>query len=153
MEGCGNKKLIYHISATRHEYKIVTDYGFLDAAGNAIYLNHLDKLVLELMALHPVIRIRDSRRLDLTPHDKEKLIPNSRVEKRIENTSRRLLANPGQVNKGERKEEEEGEKEYNDDDNNENKYNNNNHTSTTITTITTTTKNNNNVEPFKAFAL
>ncbi len=52
------------------------------------------------MTLHPVIRLRDSRRFPEPNHingDNK----NARIEKRINNTCRRLFAMPGHVNKGE----------------------------------------------------
>ncbi len=51
------------------------------------------------MSLHPVIRLRDSRRFEESNSASSNV--NSRVEKRINNTCRRLMAIPGHVNKGE----------------------------------------------------
>ncbi|BCL72756.1 ATP-dependent endonuclease [Vibrio nigripulchritudo] len=94
----GVKRIIYRLSATRDQYKISTNYMFLDSSGNQLHLHHAYKLAQELMALHPVIRLRDARKQIASQQQKE---INSRAEKRIENTSRRLLAMPGHVNKGE----------------------------------------------------
>ncbi|MDP2572323.1 ATP-dependent endonuclease [Vibrio penaeicida] len=94
----GTKRIIYRLSATRDLFKITTNYMFLDASGNQLHLHHAYKLAQELMALHPVIRLKDARR-QITNNTQNEI--NSRAEKRIENTSRRLLAMPGHVNKGE----------------------------------------------------
>ncbi|MEF1301522.1 ATP-dependent endonuclease, partial [Vibrio owensii] len=50
--------------------------------------------------LHPVIRLRDSRRFPQPNHINGEN-KNARIEKRINNTCRRLFAMPGHVNKGE----------------------------------------------------
>lgn len=97
-----NKKIIYRVSATRDIYKITSNYCFLDNEGNVKPLHHSQKLAEELTSLHPVIRIQDSRYFDnnkANPSNDD--AKNSRIEKRIENTCRRLLAMPGHVNKGE----------------------------------------------------
>jgi len=94
----GVKRIIYRLSATREGYKVTTHCVFLDQSGNPLPLHHSFKFAKELMALHPVIRLRDARRQKRYDENGSK---NSRAEKRIENTSRRLLAVPGHVNKGE----------------------------------------------------
>ena len=94
----GNQKIYYRLSASRDRYDISTRYAFLDAEGNPLALHHSQKLAQELMALHPVIRIKDSRRID---KPKENPALSTRTEKRINNTCRRLMAIPGHVNKGE----------------------------------------------------
>lgn len=95
----GKHRIIYRVSASREQYDITTHYTFLDLEGNTIPVHHSDKLARELMSLHPVIRLRDSRRF-VRPFSKSDNA-NSRVEKRIDNTCRRLMAIPGHVNKGE----------------------------------------------------
>ncbi|PWI32190.1 ATP-dependent endonuclease [Vibrio albus] len=99
----GKKQIIYCLSATRDMYKVSTEYLFLNTSGKQLPLHHSFKLAQELMGLHPVIRVRDSRRF-YRPHsyngDKPK---NARIERRIQNTTRRLLSMPGHVNKGEMK--------------------------------------------------
>ncbi len=77
---------------------MTTRYAFLDNNGEPIPLHHSQKLAQELMALHPVIRLRDSRRFEKHPNENT---VNTRIEKRIDNTCRRLMAIPGHVNKGE----------------------------------------------------
>lgn len=94
----GMRRIYYRLSATRNGYDITTHYAFLDANGLPLKLHHSEKLAQELMSLHPVIRLRDSRRY--TDYTNGQDI-NTRAEKRIQNTYRRLLATPGHVNKGE----------------------------------------------------
>ncbi|KJY83904.1 ATP-dependent endonuclease [Vibrio galatheae] len=98
-ESPGASRIIYRLSASRDRYNIETHYTFLDLAGNPIKLHHSEKLAQELMSLHPVIRLRDSRRFERPFADTKDV--NTRVEKRIDNTCRRLMAIPGHVNKGE----------------------------------------------------
>lgn len=97
----GNKKIIYRVSATRDIYKITSHYCFLDEEGNVKPLHHSQKLAEELISLHPAIHIRDSRRFEAMTNNVTDRDTNSRIEKRVENTCRRLLAMPGHVNKGE----------------------------------------------------
>jgi len=97
----GKKRIIYRVSATRDQYKITSRYSFLDNQGNPLLLHHSEKLAQELMTLHPVIRLRDARRFDRKNISANDEVKNSRIERRIENTCRRLLAKPGHVNKGE----------------------------------------------------
>ncbi|WP_413283287.1 DUF2813 domain-containing protein [Vibrio sp. MA40-2] len=99
----GFKKIIYRVSATREIYKITNHYSFLDLKGNVLSLHDSEKLAKELISLHPVIHVRDSRHFANNQiHDLDKLA-NSRTEQRLENTCRRLLSMPGHVNKGEMK--------------------------------------------------
>ncbi|MBC3618919.1 ATP-dependent endonuclease [Vibrio metschnikovii] len=95
----GNQRIIYRVSGTRIQYDISTDYAFLDLDGNPILVHDSAQIAQTLMNLHPVIRLRDSRQFErpfVEGNGK-----NSRVEKRINNTCRRLMAIPGHVNKGE----------------------------------------------------
>ncbi|MDE1275496.1 ATP-dependent endonuclease [Vibrio aestuarianus] len=97
----GDKRIFYRISGTLDRHQVTTQYLFLDIEGNPLPLHHSEKLAQELMSLHPVIRLKDSRRFErpfINGNGK-----NARVEKRIDNTCRRLLAIPGHVNKGEMK--------------------------------------------------
>lgn len=95
----GDYRIFYRISATLDQYAIETHYMFLDIEGKPLKLHHSEKLAQELMTLHPVIRLRDSRHFERPfNHTNGK---NGRVEKRIDNTCRRLMAIPGHVNKGE----------------------------------------------------
>lgn len=110
-----NKLIIYQVTASRVDHKVHTRYQFLDHDANPIKLHDSEKLAIELSRIHPVIRLRDSRRL---PFSNENIFTESaaqsqsskqtedidpKAEKRINNTYRRLLATPGHVNKAELK--------------------------------------------------
>ncbi|USE03459.1 ATP-dependent endonuclease [Vibrio sp. SCSIO 43133] len=97
----GVERFYYRISATLEGYDVTQHYAFLDVNGSPLRLHHSEKLAQELMTLHPVIRLRDSRRF--YHHEMATNGHNSRSEKRINNTVRRLMAIPGHVNKGEMK--------------------------------------------------
>ncbi|MDF2154811.1 ATP-dependent endonuclease [Vibrio sp. CAU 1672] len=96
----GEHKIFYRISASRDGHNVTTSRAFLDKDGSQKQIHHADKIAMELMTLHPVIRLRDSRRF---PHPiaENGNGKNARIEKRISNTCRRLGAMPGHVNKGE----------------------------------------------------
>ncbi|MCK6263917.1 ATP-dependent endonuclease [Vibrio sp. ZSDE26] len=94
-----NAYIYYRVSATLSQYDVTTKFTFLDTKGNPLPLHHSEKLAHELMSLHPVIRLKDSRRFERPFNEKQGV--NTRVEKRINNTCRRLLATPGHVSKGE----------------------------------------------------
>ena len=93
------RRIYYRLSASRNQYDIETQYDFLDSQGTPLSLHHSVKLAQELMSLHPVIRLKDSRRFNRPIQASDSL--NERIEKRINNTCRRLMAIPGHVNKGE----------------------------------------------------
>jgi putative ATP-dependent endonuclease of the OLD family len=95
----GHQRIIYRISASREDYNISTRYHFLDYCGNPLPLHHSELLAKELMSLHPVLRLKDSRRFDRPINGNND--KNIRIEKRINNTCKRLLAMPGHVSKGE----------------------------------------------------
>ncbi|OEF23262.1 DUF2813 domain-containing protein [Vibrio rumoiensis] len=102
------KMFIYQISASRVEHKVETIYQFLDAQGQPMLIHDSDKLVIELSRIHPVIRLRDARRLHqynghTNQHYSKTQASDNKAEKRINNTYRRLLAMPGHVNKAELK--------------------------------------------------
>ncbi|MGF1908555.1 ATP-dependent endonuclease [Vibrio kasasachensis] len=92
-------RIYYRISASRVQYDIQTHYDFLNIEGDPLALHHTEKIAQELMSLHPVIRLKDSRRFDRPIESNGSF--NERIEKRINNTCRRLMAIPGHVNKGE----------------------------------------------------
>ncbi len=96
----GEHAIYYRISGSRINHDIETQYTFLDNDGESKQIHHSEKLAIELITLHPVIRLRDSRRFPNLSHLNGKN-ENARIEKRIDNTCRRLLSMPGQVNKGE----------------------------------------------------
>ncbi|CAH0529647.1 ATP-dependent endonuclease [Vibrio hippocampi] len=93
------QKIYYRISASRDGHTISQSYAFLDIKGNTLPLHHSEKLAQELMTLHPIIRLRDSRRFYRA--DTSPIQSNSRIEKRINNTCRRLVSKPGHVDKAE----------------------------------------------------
>jgi len=93
--------LIYRISASRNDFNVSTKYGFLDSSGETLPTHSGDKFALELSSLHPVIRLKDARRFEREIHEPGPTSKNAKIEKRINNTYRRLLATPGHVNKGE----------------------------------------------------
>lgn len=93
------QRIYYRISATNNEGKITSSHSFLDHNGNVLRYHKIEKLVTELIRLHPVIRIRDSRRVN--QQDPPSTLSNDRIERRINNTCRRLITAPGQVNSGE----------------------------------------------------
>lgn len=97
----GEYRIYYRLSASRVDHEITTSYDFLDAKGNPKSLHHAEKLAKELMSLHPVLRMRDSRHFERPIHTPNPA--NVRIEKRINNTYRRLVSIPGHVNKGEMK--------------------------------------------------
>ncbi|MDV7103493.1 DUF2813 domain-containing protein [Vibrio sp. TH_r3] len=99
----GYKKIIYRVSATRETHKIYTSYAFLNLEGKVFGLHDPEKLAKELVSLHPVIHIRDSRRFTKNHTNTLEKFSNSKTEQRLENTCRRLLSMPGHVNKGEMK--------------------------------------------------
>lgn len=94
-----NHKIYYRISASRQGHTITQNYTFLDVEGRALPLHHSEKIAQELMTLHPIIRLRDSRRFYRNDPRPEQ--SNSRIEKRINNTCRRLISKPGHVDKAE----------------------------------------------------
>lgn len=95
----GKHRIYYRVSASRIAHEITTHYDFLDTKGQPKTLSHPEKFAKELMSLHPVLRLRDSRRFERPLHTSDPV--NARIEKRIHNTCRRLMAIPGHVNKGE----------------------------------------------------
>lgn len=97
----GNHRIYYRLSASREDHNVTTTYDFLDANGDPLALHDADKIAHQIITLHPVIRLKDSRRFDRSKGVEHDL--NERIEKRISNTCRRLMAIPGHVNKGEMK--------------------------------------------------
>ncbi|WP_413112873.1 DUF2813 domain-containing protein [Thaumasiovibrio sp. DFM-14] len=96
------------ISMSAHQdanHHISTQYLFLDAEGGVIPCDEINSLLYKLRTLHPLVRIRDARRLrrvgalNNTNSESQQL----RLEKRLNNTCRRLLNNPGHINSGELK--------------------------------------------------
>lgn len=103
----GRRQLIYRTSALLKQQNVISQYDFLDNNGNIVENVDHKALAKELLSLHPVIRLRDARHFERPFHnldvDKDQIVENQnlRIEKRINNTWRRLNSNPGHVNKGE----------------------------------------------------
>ncbi|QUJ70413.1 ATP-dependent endonuclease (plasmid) [Photobacterium sp. GJ3] len=102
--GKEDKELYYQISSLRDEDKVTTERNFLDTSGNIIGCKETTKLVKQLMVLHPIVRIRDARQLRIDGEDKfEDVDPalrsdiNARIQRRLDNTCRRLMTRPGHV--------------------------------------------------------
>ncbi|GAL02897.1 predicted ATP-dependent endonuclease of the OLD family YbjD subgroup [Photobacterium aphoticum] len=109
------KTLLYQISSTIEDDKITTRHAFLDRHGEVIPLEQSEKLARQLMVLHPVVRIRDARRLrshrESEPvtsngqvtngHAEKRKADNQRIERRLDNTCRRLMTQPGHVSQAE----------------------------------------------------
>ncbi|WP_028022573.1 DUF2813 domain-containing protein [Enterovibrio calviensis] len=95
----GMRQLDYHINAIHDDGKITVTRNFLDETGSIIEVANHEHLALQLAQLHPVIRVQDARRL----RDQDLALNGSktRLEKRLENTVKRLQQRPGHVNKGE----------------------------------------------------
>ncbi|CZF82096.1 DNA replication and repair protein RecF [Grimontia celer] len=95
----GLRRLDFHINALHVDGKIAVTRDFLDKDGAIIETPNSESLALKLILLHPIIRIQDARRLRDSEMD---LNGNkTRLEKRLENTVKRLQQKPGHVNKGE----------------------------------------------------
>ncbi|KLV03335.1 ATP-dependent endonuclease [Photobacterium aquae] len=128
------KALYYRIASTIEGDRIITERYFLDTKGDRIPCDDTDKLAKQLMILHPVVRIRDARRLrdyshqhksPTHSHDKadsksngkngngheqlslekqaaeKKQAENVRIQRRLDNTCRRLMTKPGHVSQAE----------------------------------------------------
>ncbi|USH05608.1 ATP-dependent endonuclease [Grimontia kaedaensis] len=95
----GLRRLDFHINALHVDGKITVTRDFLDKNGAIIETPNSESLSRKLIFLHPIIRIQDARRLrdsDLDLNGNK-----TRLEKRLENTVKRLQQKPGHVNKGE----------------------------------------------------
>lgn len=95
----GLRRLDFHINALYQEGKITVSRDFLDTNGNIIDTDKSEELAQKLILLHPIIRIQDARRL--RDNELEMNGNKTRLEKRLENTVKRLQQKPGHVNKGE----------------------------------------------------
>ncbi|GAB6260382.1 ATP-dependent endonuclease [Photobacterium sp. CCB-ST2H9] len=102
--GKENKQLYYQISSEREEDKVTTERNFLNTSGDIIPCKETQKLVKQLMVLHPIVRMRDARQMRMDWNEKPdennqelKNDINMRVERRLDNTCRRLLTRPGYV--------------------------------------------------------
>ncbi|MGF1703955.1 ATP-dependent endonuclease [Photobacterium makurazakiensis] len=103
-----SKSLFYQISSTVIDDKITSQRQFLDNHGHPIDCDDTQKLARQLMILHPIVRIRDARRLREEPAKDKTLAENDkrqtdnlRIERRLDNTCRRLMTRPGHVSQAE----------------------------------------------------
>ncbi|MBV1841120.1 MULTISPECIES: DUF2813 domain-containing protein [Photobacterium] len=111
------KHLYYQITSSIDEDKVTTHRQFLDPTGVPIACKETDRIAKQLMVLHPIVRIRDARRLreaeplhsghhngnghKTTGVPDKKAIENERIQRRLDNTCRRLLTRPGHVSPAE----------------------------------------------------
>ncbi|MGF1723576.1 DUF2813 domain-containing protein [Photobacterium nomapromontoriensis] len=113
-----HKILYYQITSSIKDDKITTIRQFLDGNGIPIYCEDGEKLAHQLMILHPIVRIRDARRLRGPREEKSNgngngngnnsdntadkhLTESQRIQRRLDNTCRRLMTRPGHVSQGE----------------------------------------------------
>lgn len=97
----GHHRLYYCIHAYRDEHKITSERCFLNNNGDIIDPIPSNELIREFIDFHPVIRLRDARRL--REKGIEPSIEGSREVRNIASTVRRLETRPGRVNEGELK--------------------------------------------------
>lgn len=112
------KALYYQITSSVSGDKISTKRRFLDKQGEPIDCEDNDKLAKQLMVLHPIVRIRDARRLrEYHPLSSSSTTngngqhngngierrndDNARIQRRLDNTCRRLMTKPGHVSQAE----------------------------------------------------
>lgn len=105
------KHLYYQLNSIVKEDKIINHRGFLNDNGQLIDCADSDKLAHQLMILHPVVRIRDARRLrnestnngNGNGHSERDNSESARIQRRLENTCERLMTRPGHVSSDELK--------------------------------------------------
>ncbi|MDP5253001.1 MULTISPECIES: DUF2813 domain-containing protein [unclassified Vibrio] len=94
------KKIFYCLRAHRQGQQVTTEVDFLCAQGLPLPLTNKQALAKELMSLHPILRLKQSQQA-FAGNPSQSSPALVRLEKRINNTCRRLLSTPGHVNKGE----------------------------------------------------
>lgn len=105
------KHLYYQLNSIVKDDKIINHRGFLNDNGQLIDCADSDKLAHQLMILHPVVRIRDARRLrnestnngNGNGHSERDNSESARIQRRLENTCERLMTRPGHVSSDELK--------------------------------------------------
>ncbi|UJF17533.1 ATP-dependent endonuclease [Vibrio sp. SS-MA-C1-2] len=95
----GEQKLLYSISASHDGDKVTTQRDFLNFKGEVLERPDNYDLFYELTALHPLLRLRDARRLRNDNSPPSQL--SNQIERRLAATTRRLETQPGNVNSGE----------------------------------------------------
>lgn len=105
------KHLYIQIDSHIENDKIITHRHFLHADGHVIEHPETNKFLRQLMVLHPIVRIRDARHLEYsnnlsvpqsssaTPPAKDR--ESTRIQRRLDNTCRRLMTQPGHVSSAE----------------------------------------------------
>ncbi|WP_299013318.1 ATP-dependent endonuclease [uncultured Photobacterium sp.] len=107
------KELFYQINSIVKDDKIITHRSFLDSRGKIIDCPDTDRIAKQLMTLHPIVRIRDARRLrnhyqngngngknGNGQHERDNS-ESARIQRRLDNTCQRLLTRPGHVSSDE----------------------------------------------------
>ncbi|WP_064608681.1 ATP-dependent endonuclease [Photobacterium sp. J15] len=111
------KELYYQINSIVKDDKIITHRSFLDNNGKIIHCPDTDRIAKQLMTLHPIVRIRDARRLRREAYngngngngkngngngksDRDNS-ENARIQRRLDNTCQRLMTRPGHVSSDE----------------------------------------------------
>ncbi|MCD9501807.1 DUF2813 domain-containing protein [Photobacterium phosphoreum] len=106
------KHLYVQIDSQIANDKIITHRHFLHADGRIIEHPDTDKFLRQLMVLHPIVRIRDARHVEAdnplttTAHNISVVPPaknreSDRIQRRLDNTCRRLMTQPGHVSAAE----------------------------------------------------
>ncbi|WP_279157531.1 DUF2813 domain-containing protein [Photobacterium iliopiscarium] len=106
------KHLYIQIESHIKNDKIITHRHFLHTDGHIIQHPDTDKLLRQLMVLHPIVRIRDARQLEygnsptVTAHNSSITPPaknreSDRIQRRLDNTCQRLMTQPGHVSAAE----------------------------------------------------
>ena len=99
----GLKHLYYQIISIVKDDKIISQRVFLDNKGRIIQCPDTNRLARQLMVLHPIVRIRDTRRMRYEPqngngnHNDKDNSESARIQRRLDNTCERLMTRPGQV--------------------------------------------------------
>lgn len=106
------KHLYTQINSYIENDKIITHRHFLHADGHIIEHPDTNKFLRQLMVLHPIVRIQDARQLEYeqpkatTQHNTSivppaKVTESTRIQRRLDNTCRRLMTQPGHVSAAE----------------------------------------------------
>lgn len=106
------KHLYIQIDSHIENDKIITHRHFLHADGRIIEHPDTNKFLQQLMVLHPIVRIRDARHLEYNnnypaaAYNSPAMPPaknreSDRIQRRLDNTCRRLMTQPGHVSAAE----------------------------------------------------
>ena len=106
----GLKHLYYQIISVVKNDKITSQRVFLDNKGKVIHCPDSDKIARQLMVLHPIVRIRDARRMRYenqngngngNGQNNKENSESARIQRRLDNTCERLITRPGHVSSDE----------------------------------------------------